>query len=139
VKDAARAIDYAETRSELDHNKLAFYGYSAGANAVVILAATDPRIKVCILAMAGVDDRPNRPEADSINFLARVKQPVLMLNGRYDFYSPVEQAQEPYFQMLGTRQDQKKHLLFDSGHIIPLYQLTSATRDWLDHYLGAVH
>lgn len=139
VKDASRAIDYAVTRSELDHNKVAFYGYSGGADIAVIVAATDPRIKVCLLAMAGVDGRPALPEADSTNFLARVKQPVLMLNGRYDFYAPVELAQDPFFRMLGTRQDQKKHLLFDSGHIIPLYELISATRYWLDHYVGAVN
>jgi pimeloyl-ACP methyl ester carboxylesterase len=126
------------TIPELDHNKVAFYGYSSGADIAVIVAATDPRIKACLLAMAAVDGRPALPEADSTNFLARLTQPVLMLNGRYDFYAPVELAQDPYFRMLGTRQDQKKHLLFDSGHIIPLHQLVVATRDWLDLYLGTV-
>lgn len=28
VKDASRAIDYAETRPDLDPNKVAYYGYS---------------------------------------------------------------------------------------------------------------
>jgi eukaryotic-like serine/threonine-protein kinase len=31
AKDASRAIDYAETRPELDHERLAYYGYSWGA------------------------------------------------------------------------------------------------------------
>jgi dienelactone hydrolase len=30
-KDASRALDYAETRLELDHQKIAYYGYSWGA------------------------------------------------------------------------------------------------------------
>ena len=31
VKDASRAIDYIETRPDLDHEKIAYYGYSWGA------------------------------------------------------------------------------------------------------------
>ena len=31
VKDVSRALDYAETRPELDHEKVAYYGYSWGA------------------------------------------------------------------------------------------------------------
>jgi hypothetical protein len=38
------------------------------------------------------------PEVDFINFVPRVRQPVLMLNGRYDNYFPVESAQEPFFR-----------------------------------------
>jgi hypothetical protein len=30
-KGRVEALDYSETRPELDHEKLAFYGYSSGA------------------------------------------------------------------------------------------------------------
>ncbi len=107
VKDVSRAIDYAETRPELDHEKLAYYGYSWGAAMGAIVPTVEPRLKVCVLALGGLDFQRSLPEVDTINFVSRVKQPVLMLNGRYDFFFPVESTQEPFFRMLGSKKDQK--------------------------------
>lgn len=94
----------------------------------VIVPAVEPRLKACVLALGGLDFQRSLPEVDTINFVSRVKQPVLMLNGRYDFFFPVESAQEPFFRMLGSRKDQKKHLLYDSGHNIPRNEAASTRR-----------
>ena len=139
VKDASRAIDYAETRPELDHGKLAYYGYSWGAELGAIVPAVDPRIKVCVLALGGLDFHRSLPEVDTINFVSRVKQPVLMLNGHYDFFFPVDSTQEPFYRLLGSRRDQKKHLLYETGHNIPRNELIKETLNWLDQYLGTVN
>ncbi|MGB7944256.1 MAG: protein kinase [Terriglobales bacterium] len=139
VKDASRAIDYTETRPELDHNKLAYYGYSWGAEMGGIVPAVEPRIKVCVLALGGLDFHRSLPEVDTINFVSRVKQPVLMLNGHYDFYFPVESTQEPFYRLLGSRKDQKKHLLYETGHNIQRNDLIKETLNWLDQYLGPVN
>jgi formylglycine-generating enzyme required for sulfatase activity/dienelactone hydrolase len=139
VKDASRAIDYAETRPDLDHSKLAYYGYSWGAEMGAIVPAVEPRIKVCILALGGLDFHRSLPEVDTINFISRVKQPVLMLNGHYDFFFPVESTQNPFYQLLGSRKDQKKHLLYETGHNIPRNELIKETLNWLDQYLGPVN
>jgi eukaryotic-like serine/threonine-protein kinase len=138
-KDASRAIDYSETRPELDHAKLAFYGLSWGAAMGPFVAAVDPRIKVCIFALGGLDFQESLAEADAINFLPRVKQPALMLNGRYDFFYPLESSQEPFFRGLGSGKGQKKKLLYEAGHFIPMNDLTKETLNWLDQYLGPVH
>jgi predicted esterase len=138
AKDASRAIDYAETRPDLDRNKLAYYGYSEGANMGAIIASLDPRIRVCVLALGGLDFGRPLPENDPVNFLPRVKQPALMLNGRYDSYYPVELCQEPFYRLLGSAKNQKKRLIYDSGHMIPRYELIKAMLDWLDQYLGPV-
>jgi eukaryotic-like serine/threonine-protein kinase len=139
VKDASRAIDYIETRPDLDHNKLAYYGLSWGAEMGAIVPAVEPRLKVCILALGGLDFERSLPEVDVINFVSRVKQPVLMLNGRYDFFFPVESTQEPFYQLLGSRKDQKKHLLYETGHNVPRNELIKETLNWLDQYLGPVN
>jgi dienelactone hydrolase len=139
VKDVSRAIDYAETRPDLDHEKLGYYGYSWGAAMGAIVPAVEPRIKACVLAVGGLDFQRPLPEVDTINFVSHVKQPVLMLNGRYDFFFPVESTQEPFFRMLGTKKDQKKHLLYDTGHNIPRNELIKETLNWLDQYLGPVN
>ena len=99
----------------------------------------EPRIKVCVLALGGLDFHRSLPEVDTINFISRVKQPVLMLNGRYDFFFPVESTQDPFYQLLGSKKDQKKHLLYDTGHNIPRNELIKEMLNWLDQYLGPVN
>jgi pimeloyl-ACP methyl ester carboxylesterase len=64
--------------------------------------------------------------------------PVLMLNGRYDHYFPVETSQRPMFRLLGTPPSQKRQVIYDGGHFIPRPQLIKETLDWLDRYLGPV-
>jgi serine/threonine protein kinase/dienelactone hydrolase len=139
VKDASRAIDYAETRPDLDHEKLGYYGYSWGAEMGGIVPAVEPRIKVCILALGGLDFHRSLPEVDTINFISRVKQPVLMLNGHYDFFFPVESTQDPFYRLLGSKKDQKKRLLYETGHNLPRNELIKETINWLDQYLGPVN
>ena len=46
--------------------------------------------------LGGLDFQRSLPEVDVINFISHVKQPTLMLNGRYDFFFPVESTQEPF-------------------------------------------
>lgn len=139
AKDALRAIDYAETRPELDHERLAYYGYSWGAVMGGLIPALDTRIKVSVLALGGLNYERSLPEVDIINFLPHLKQPTLMLNGRYDFYFPVVSNQEPFFRLLGSPKDQKKHLLYETGHNIPRNELIKETLNWLDQYLGPAH
>jgi formylglycine-generating enzyme required for sulfatase activity/dienelactone hydrolase len=138
TKDASRALDYADTRADLDHNKVAYYGVSWGAVMGAIIPAVDPRIKVAVLALGGVDFHRSLPEVDTINFLPRVNQPTLMLNGKYDFFFPVESTQEPFYRLLGSKPDQKKHLLYEGGHSVPRNELIRGTLSWLDQYLGPV-
>ena len=138
VKDVSRAIDYVETRPDLDHDKIAFYGYSWGAEMGGIVPAVEPRIKASVLALGGLDFQHSLPEVDVINFASRVRQPVLMLNGRYDFFFPVESTQEPFYQMLGSKKDQKKHLIYDTSHTLPRNELIKESTSWLDQYLGPV-
>jgi hypothetical protein len=61
-----------------------------------------------------------------------------MLNGRYDFIYPVQSSQEPFFRLLGSRNDQKKHLLYDTSHNLPRNEFIKETLNWFDQYLGPV-
>jgi len=75
---------------------------------------------------------------DAINFIGRVKIPVIMLNGKYDNYFPVETSQKPMFSLFGTPPTQKKYVLYETGHFVPRNQLIKESLDWLDKYLGPV-
>ena len=59
-----------------------------------------------------------------------------MLNGRDDFMFPVNSSQLPLFHLLGVPYSQKRHVLFDSGHVPPNKPVVTETLVWLDRYLG---
>jgi serine/threonine protein kinase/dienelactone hydrolase len=136
-KDFFRAVDYLETRQEVDKNKLAYYSLSMGGFFGPIPVALEPRIKVAVFGAGGL--RYNvPPETQPANFMPRVKIPVLIVNGRDDFSSPYE-AQRRFFDLLGTPPEHKKHVPLEGGHVPnDLRGLFRETLDWLDRYLGPV-
>ena len=91
-----------------------------------------------MLNVAGLTMERSRPEVDPFNYLPRVTQPVLMLNGKYDFFFPVETAQRPFFDNLGTAADRKKWVVYEGGHDVPRTELIAQSLRWLDTYLGPV-
>jgi formylglycine-generating enzyme required for sulfatase activity/pimeloyl-ACP methyl ester carboxylesterase len=137
-KDYRRTFDYLESRPDLDAAKTAFYGLSWGGALGVIMAAIEPRTKAVILNVGGLNFEPALPEVDQINYVPRVTQPTLMLNGRYDHFFPVETSQTPLFVLLGTPRDQKRHVIFEGGHLVPRPDFIRETLGWLDRYLGPV-
>lgn len=138
VKDYSRSIDYLETRKDIDANKLAYYGDSWGGFMGSIIPAVENRLKASVLQVAGFGFRKALPEVDQINFITRVKIPVLMLNGKYDHSFPVETSQRPFFKLLGTRSEDKRQIIYEAGHFVPRDQQIKETLDWLDRYLGPV-
>jgi serine/threonine protein kinase/formylglycine-generating enzyme required for sulfatase activity/cephalosporin-C deacetylase-like acetyl esterase len=137
-KDFCRSIDYLETRSDVDASKFAYYGVSLGAAMGAILPALEPRLKAIVLESPGFYMQRRFPEVDQINFAPRVKAPILMLNGRYDSIFPTATSQEPMYRLLGTPANQKRRVLFDSGHEFPDAPVIKEALDWLDKYLGKV-
>lgn len=133
-----RTIDYLETRQDLDTTKLGYFGVSWGGMLVGLMPAAEPRLKPAVLLVAGLSQNPVLPEADPFNFLPRITIPVLMLNGRFDHFFPVETSQVPMFRLLGTAPEHKRQLVYDAGHLVPRSQVIKETLDWFDHYLGPV-
>ena len=137
-KDLGRSIDYLETRPEIDHNKLAYEGVSWGGAMGSLLPAVEDRIKTCVLLVPGFYLQKVLPEVDQLNFAPRVKVPVLMLNGRFDFFYPVETSQEPMYRLLGPPKENKRRVVYETGHNLPRNETIKETVDWLDRYLGPV-
>jgi eukaryotic-like serine/threonine-protein kinase len=137
-KDLGRSIDYLDTRSDIDHQRLAYEGYSMGAALGALLPALENRIKALALISPGFYMYKRLPEADPVNFASRIKVPVLMLNGRFDFIFPVGSSQDPMFRMLGTPKEQIHRVVYQTGHDIPRDQMIKETLNWLDRYLGPV-
>lgn len=138
MKDLQRAVDYAMSRTDLDHDRFAYFGVSLGGRLGAMALAIEKRFKAGVLWAGGFRSGQTLPEIDEINYAPRVTTPILMLNGRDDFTFPVSTSQLPMFAGLGTPARDKQHLLYDGGHIFPFARIMKDTLDWLDKYLGPV-
>jgi dienelactone hydrolase len=137
-KDLSRCIDYLETRDDIDSEKIAYFGRSWGADMAPLMIAPEPRIKVGIVVVAGLLFHRALPEVEPVHFLPRVKVPMLMLNGKYDFFFPYETSQVPFFELLGTPDEDKRMVINESGHSFPRTEMAKEALAWLDRYLGEV-
>lgn len=136
-KDAARSLDYLATRHDIDNSRLAYLGAAHGVPIVTLL---QDRLKAIVFLDGGYFLGPAPPGGDQADFAPRIKKPVLMVNGRYDYIFPLDKAQNPMFDMLGTPAADKSHVVLDTPHDVTesRQQLTHMVLAWLDRYLGRV-
>jgi len=137
-RDIGRTIDYLETRDDFLTDKIGFFGFSWGGRMGGLFPAVEKRIKVLVLHVGGMGMYEAFPEVDPLNFITRIYQPVLMLNGEYDMYFPVKIAQMPMYNLFGTPSKDKKIIVYKSGHRVPRIELIKETLTWYDKYLGPV-
>jgi serine/threonine protein kinase len=139
-KDLSSSIDYLETRPDIDVHKLGYMGHSMGTRFAPMMLAMEPRIQAAVLLAGAMRPVGALPEVDPINFLPRVNIPVLHVTGRYDSGYPMDLAQKPFFDLLGTSPRNKRQVILPVGHaiLVPEVHATVVREvlDWLDRYLG---
>lgn len=139
AKDLGRAIDYLQTRDDVDHERIGYWGFSATAFWWPIFGATQKRLKAAVLWVGGLGTERPAPEVSLFNFAPRATAPVLLMNGRYDLVVGLESGQRLH-DLLGTPEEHKKLVIFDGGHIpIQRDEIVKMTLDWFDRYLGPVN
>jgi len=139
-RDLGRSIDYLETRADIDKGRLAYLGVSMGSAYGVIFTSLEDRLKAVVFLDGGYFLEPPPPGMDQVDFAPRLKKPVLMVNGRYDFSFSLEKAQIPLFRMIGTPEADKRHVVLETPHDVT-QQRTELVKEvfaWLDKYLGKV-
>ncbi len=141
VKDIGRTLDYLQTRSDIDRERIAYHGLSLGASVGALATTLETRFRSSVLFGTGfypdyfTPDRP--PETQPHNFLPRIEVPTLLVGGRYDFQLPIESAQKPFFDRIGT--SNKKHVVFEGGHVPT--EFNDVIREilaWTDQWMGPV-
>jgi eukaryotic-like serine/threonine-protein kinase len=135
-KDLGRSLDYLHSRPDIDKDKIGYLGYSWGAALAPVLIAVEPRLSLALLNVGGFYLQAALSEADPVNFASRVRIPVIMLNGRFDFFFPTDTSQEPMFRHLGTPAEHKRRVVYDSSHAIPRNELIKEFVGWMDKYWG---
>lgn len=137
-KDFRRSIDYVETREDLDASRIAYLGLSWGSAMAPFMLSIEPRVRAGVLVVAGLLFQRSLPEVDQLPYTTRVEIPILMLNGKYDFFFPYDTSQLPFFDLLATPPEHKKLVAQESSHAFSQTELAKESIAWLDRYLGSV-
>jgi dipeptidyl aminopeptidase/acylaminoacyl peptidase len=139
IVDYRRAIDYLETRKEIDPNRIGVIGYSLGGTMSLILSGVDSRIKVttaCVAPLLMHPISPDQPDLSAIapyNFIRVINgQPVLMLMGRndYEVNYTVDEAQTFYDLIKG---EAKEIVFYDCEHRLPEGHVLKALQWFKNH------
>jgi len=135
--DLSRGLDYLATRNEVEVRLVTYYGYSAGAAEGLIYATVEPRYRAVVFIAGGLSPQSLKwiAEASPPNFIAHLKAPKLLLNGRYDEVHPLKTWVEPLHKLLP---EPKRLHLYDAGHTPPLETIVPVVNAWLDETVGTV-
>lgn len=138
--EIGRVIDYLEETAELDGSRVALMALSYGATLAPFVLSTEPRIRTAVIYSAGIAPPIPifaNPQNDPNVFWARVHQPTVLMNGRYDPIRPYEFVLEPLLELLATPPESKMLILYESGHWpLPRYLMMRDSLAWLDQHLG---
>jgi cephalosporin-C deacetylase-like acetyl esterase len=161
VWNAMRAIDYLETRPEVDKGRIGMTGRSGGAAMSWFTAAVDARIKAVVPVMgistyaANLNENTQRLHCDCMFPINHHRhdmihqgaliapRPLLMMHGRQDALFPVAGYQE-FERAVGRlylsygRDGDFKNIEVDTGHKDSDYLREQAIR-WFDKHLMNVN
>lgn len=161
VVDLRRAVDYLETRPEIDKEKIGYVGGSMGGILGAIFIGVEPRIKAAALIVAGGNMSLMIRESqhytmpairwflqregmdyeelqrlldpiDPINFISNFSpRPVVFHLGKLDTIVPAEAGRQLY-----ERAEQPKAVYwYDAGHDVPLDLVLVRVLDFMERNL----
>ncbi|MEN3331201.1 MAG: eukaryotic-like serine/threonine-protein kinase [Blastocatellia bacterium] len=135
--DLSRGLDYLATRDDIDSSRIAYFGYSEGAEEGLVYTAVESRYKSVVLVAGGLPHSRARwiAEASPMSFASHIRAPKLMLSSRYDEAYPFKTDIEPLFKLL---RDPKRLVVYEAGHTPPIETAVPVVNKWLDETLGPV-
>jgi len=161
IIDLRRAVDYIETRPEIDKEKIGYVGGSMGGILGAIFIGVEPRVKAAALLVAGGNMSLMIRESqhftmpairkhletqgmsyeelqelldpvDPVNFIANFSpRPVVFHLGKYDRIVPSAAGEQLY----RAAREPKSVYWYDSGHDLPLELVLSRILDFMDREL----
>jgi len=131
--DTYRTIDYLQSREDFDSDDIFYVGMSYGGLFTPHVLLFEKRFKAAIFYVGGAYTNIP-PMSDGKNHLPRLDIPILMLNGKQDYLVPAI-APNTMFASIGTPEDDKRLVFYDSGHWpLPRNQMIKETLAWIDKY-----
>lgn len=126
VFDLRRAVDFIETREELDHKRIGYYGISLGGIIGTVFCGVEKRVKVPVIALAGGQlnllYEENALSSEVKNFMSIIEplnfvkqifpRPLLMLNAKNDEVVPPVMSKLLFY----AANDPKEIIWYDAKH-----------------------
>jgi len=146
VFDLRRAVDFIETRKELDANKIGYFGISLGGITGTIFCGVDERVKVPVIVLGGgqfnlmygkkalsADAKDYTSIIEPLNFVKEIApRPLLMINAENDKIIPPMMS-----KLLYNKAKKPKNIIWYPAkhHTIPLDNVYQDGVNWFDKYL----
>ena len=143
VKEVRRAVDYLQSRDDVDGDQIGYVGWSAGARMGAVTAGVEHRIKAYDLISGGavpvseyvslapadlrVELRTVLEEADPLHFVGHAKPSELLFqDGRQDEIVPQAALED----LADAGSEPKEVRWYDAGHA-PNAKMWADSRSWL--------
>jgi cephalosporin-C deacetylase-like acetyl esterase len=146
VFDLRRAVDFIETRKELDSDRIGYYGISLGGIIGTIFCGVEPRVKVPVIALGGGgmhlmfgmdalsdDTKDYLSMIEPNNFVEKIApRPLLMINAENDDIVPPMMSK----LMFSTANEPKEIIWYPAKHHdIPIDKVYPDGIKWFQKYL----
>ena len=146
VFDLRRAVDFIQTRDELDHERIGYFGISLGGIIGTVFCGVEERVKVPVIVLAGGslnlmfgmdalsrDTKDYLSIIDPINFVRMISpRPLLMVNAENDDVVPPLTSKLLY----KAAKEPKKIIWHPSKHHdLPVDKAYPDGIHWFDEYL----
>ncbi len=146
VFDLRRAVDFIQTRKDLDSDRIGYLGISLGGIIGTVFCGVDQRVKVPVIVLGGGgmhlmfgtdalsdETRDYLSMIEPLNFVQMIApRPLLMINAENDDVIPPMMSK----LMFKTAKEPKKIIWFNAKHhTIPIDKTYEAALTWFDKYL----
>jgi dienelactone hydrolase len=136
VKDVGRTIDLLVENYGVDPDRIAYVGFSRGAQAGFMVVGAEPRFAAAGMMYGGHFDRSETGHlaaACPANYIGRIApRPLWLLSGEFDGDYDRELSVEPLYRLAG--QPTEVHWV-ETGHQLPRQEDLERLADWLTSVL----
>lgn len=131
TRDYRRAIDYLESRPDVNADRIGMLGYSMGGVQTFLVTGVDRRIKVAVSCCPPADASKWSPVAPQ-NFAEGIaNRPFMLIMGTTDPLCHIEQARQLHALINSS---EKKLVEIDADHKLPIEYVPLAI-EWIKRHL----
>jgi dienelactone hydrolase len=131
VRDYRRAVDYLESRPDIDAGRIGLLGYSMGGTHAHLLMGTEPRIKVGVAVATPAERSKFSPIAPQ-NLLSGIgERPFMTIIGNQDELCPVAHTRGRHALMTGPN---FRTVIVEGQHKLPSTWVPDAI-EWIRQHL----
>ncbi|MCA0153508.1 alpha/beta hydrolase family protein [Winogradskyella vincentii] len=144
AKDLRIIMDYVQQFNKVKNQSFGVIGYSMGGNIAILLSNHDERVESVVACVPPINlpgkgietfDWPDdlvqgQLDITPMKYAINQNTPILLLMGKRDYFTPVEDA-ERFYNNISINEKELK--FFDSGHILPNEYKIDAIR-WISLY-----